>query len=174
MNEIEPPRILTWNGNPAHYEHDRDRTDTYAEDVARTAAGEPTNPIRWGMGNEKTNVRNGTRVYLLRQKTEPRGIVAVGYVVNGTNTPGPRWDDPSKTGHYIWVVFERVLDANDPLPMETLLRDIPQHDWNGKYFTHRASGRQIDPLVGAQLDVLWGRHLNGVRHQVTRPILRAV
>lgn len=161
----EMPRILTWDGNPDHYAFTRadavpvNGKAFYAADVERTAAGEPTNPVRWDVGNSSADVRNGTRVFLLRQGGGPRGIVAAGHVVNGTNREGQHWSDPGRRARYIDVVFDRVLDADEPLPVADLERFIPVHAWSGA--VHRQSGRALtSELAAALLETLWAHHLN--------------
>lgn len=160
----ELPRILTWDGNPDHYAFTRALGDatTYEQDVARTLAGEPTNPLRWSVGNITADFRNGTRVFLFRQGGDLRGIVAAGRVVNGTNRAGEHWSDPGKTARYIDVVFDSVLDADELLPVGDLERYIPNHAWSG--MVHRQSGRAVtNELAAALLETLWTHHLSRSR-----------
>lgn len=154
-----PPLILTFDGNPVSYAHGGD--STWDDDVVRTATGEPTNPIPWNVsGLAGDRVRNGTRVFLLRQRTvHPggRGVIAAGHVVNGTVRQGKHWEDPTKTQRYLDVIFDRVLPADQPLPYDDLRQFIPGHDWK---YGHRKSGFSLtDRRDAALLEALWSVHL---------------
>lgn len=81
-----PPLILTFDGNPVSYAHGGD--STWDDDVVRTATGEPTNPIPWNVsGLAGDRVRNGTRVFLLRQRTVHPGDAASSPPVTSSTEP---------------------------------------------------------------------------------------
>jgi hypothetical protein len=154
-----PLLVLTWNGNLDHYAYGRGGDPTvYARDMACTAAGVPTDPLPWGIGNTKMDIPNGTKVVILRQGEGPRGIVASGYVVNGTNHERDHFAVPGKKQNCVLIVLDHVVDADEPLPVADLQQFIPWHKWSE---WHRASGLAVtDWRTVALLEILWTNRIS--------------
>src|SRR5438309_1786711 len=89
--------MLTWN--PL-----QERPDDLAEFVARIERGKPVKDD-WSTGNRK-DLPIGSRVFLLRQGKEPRGIVASGFALSEPE-PSPNEEDNS---FYADFIFTMVLD----------------------------------------------------------------
>ena len=140
--------VFIWNPTNSSYP-----SDDYAADVARTAAGGVVEG-RWSTGSRRTGLRPGDRAYLLRTRVD-RGIVAAGRLVDGEVFVDRHFADPSRLKSYTRICWERVVAADDRLPVEELLRDVPGHGWNTVY----GSGQQVRPPADALLDEVWRRHL---------------
>src|SRR5437870_4413186 len=61
---------------------------------------------RWSTGN-RVDLPLGSRVFLLRQSVEPRGIVASGY----TRSKPEQNQDPHDHSHYCDIAWTLALDA---------------------------------------------------------------
>ncbi|GIG30215.1 hypothetical protein [Cellulomonas marina] len=136
--------LLTYN--PRRWQVPADEWDALRSGTGR---GE-TVPGDWSTG-QRRDVDPGDRLFLLRQGSEPRGIVAAGWA---TSVPerAVLFDGTGST-HYVDLEWEVVLDLDDPLPTEVLLREVPRVPWNGL----RGSGVEVAP------EELWLRHLNDGR-----------
>ena len=113
----------------------------------------------WSCGRSK-KPKPGDRFFLLRQKIEPRGIVASGYI---TSEPYVDSSPHNKSGwsRYVKIVYDIILKP-DPTHPEKILRrhrlDDPEFskaNWNAQ-----GSGIQIPGEVAAKLDYEW-RKLTG-------------
>jgi len=129
----------------------------YAAHVARTAAGGVVEG-RWSTGSRRRGLRGGDRAFLLRQRVN-RGIVAAGRLVDGEVFVDRHFEDPLRLKSYTRIRWERTLPAEDRLPIEELLRDVPGHGWNTVY----GSGQQVRPPADAVLEEVWRRHLDRIR-----------
>jgi hypothetical protein len=87
-----------------------------------------------------------------------RGIVASGILRTGEPYEDQHWDDASRTAWYVDVIWNRVVSIDDRLPLETLLTEVPSHDWNHVY----ASGQVVESGSAEQLEELWQRHLSAL------------
>jgi hypothetical protein len=106
--------------------------DDYAADVAVTAAG-GTVDGRWSTGSRRRLVDG--EVFLDRH-----------------------FEDPSRLKSYTRICWELLVPADDRLPLEELLRDVPGHAWNAVY----GSGQQVRPPADVLLDEVWHRHLERI------------
>ena len=118
--------LLTWN---THRWTIGD--DIYAADVALTASGGIAHG-QWSTGNRSKGIEPGDWVFLVRQGTE-RGIVCAGIATSGVFLDH-HWDENrDDLAHYVATDWSVMLDIDDRLPIEHLLRDLPQVPWNNLY-----------------------------------------
>ena len=66
------------------------------------------------------------------------------------------FEDPSRLRTYTSIRWERIVAAEDRLPIEELLIAVPGHAWNAVY----GSGQQVRPPADVLLDDVWRRHLD--------------
>ncbi len=131
--------------------------EDYAAHVARTAAGGVVEG-RWSTGSRRRGLRGGDRAFLLRQRVD-RGIVAAGRLVDGEVFVDRHYEDPLRLKSYTRIRWECTLAAEDRLPIEELLRDVPGHGWNTVY----GSGQQVRSPADVVLEEVWRRHLDRIR-----------
>jgi hypothetical protein len=143
--------VFIWDPTNSSY-----LADDYAADVAVTAAG-GTVDGRWSTGSRRRGLEAGDRAFLLRQRVD-RGIVAAGRLVDGEVFLDRHFADPSRLKAYTRIRWERLVPADDRLPLEELLRDVPGHAWNAVY----GSGQQVRPPADDLLDAVWRRHLHRI------------
>ena len=141
--------VFLWNPTNASYP-----ADEYAGHVAATAAGGVVEG-RWSTGSRRSGLHAGDRAFLLRQKTD-RGIVAAGRLVDGEVFVDRHFEDPSRLRTYTRIRWERLLAAEDRLPIEELRHAVPGFGWNTVY----GSGQQVRPPADHLLDEVWHRHLD--------------
>ena len=144
--------VFIWDPTNSSYP-----ADDYTADVAVTAAGGVVEG-RWSSGSRRRGLHAGDRAYLLRTRVD-RGIVAAGRLVDGEVFTDRHYEDPSRLKSYTRIGWERILTAEDRLPIEELLRDVPGHGWNTVY----GSGQQVRPPADALLEDVWRRHLDRIR-----------
>jgi predicted HNH restriction endonuclease len=150
--------LLTWNpveSSVAEIEHA----------WAQFCAGRSPETIDWSCGSTKS-ISVGARVFLHRQRREPRGIVAAGWVVRETYQKKHWRSDRRKRGelaNYVdWHVEAVVPGFGDegvpqPLPAH-LVSDGPlQDDVQWKYLV--GSGVRISDAAARQLEELWAQHV---------------
>lgn len=141
--------ILTWNPTKWRYPD-----GVYERDVARTAAGRATDD-RWSVGGRTGRISEGDRAFLLRQGPDRRGIVASGHFTGGVYE-NEHWDGSGRVANFAKVSFEVVLDAEDRLPTEDLLGEVPGVPWDNLM----ASGTQVETSAASDLEELWADHLD--------------
>jgi len=155
-----PTYLLTWNPNDS----------SVREIVAqwrRLRSGRNPRPVDWSCGVNRS-IEPGARVFLHRQRCEPRGIVASGVTVSASYE-GRHWDDvkrrQGKKAIYVdWLVDAAVDDFGDndtlrPLPAHEVASG-PVHDlvsWSNM----QGSGTSVHPDAAAYLERLWAIHLGG-------------
>ena len=142
--------ILTWN--PANWDW-RELEPT----VARAKGGADINE-RWSSGNTK-NIPIGSRVFLLKQGEEPRGLMASGWTTAEVEEL-PHWDSSrSRRGDLANYVDFAVDTLLDPLNDELLdPRDFPPGPIRTAHWTPPASGTSISAAAATQLERLWHAH----------------
>jgi hypothetical protein len=150
--------LLTWN--PA-----QSSTEKIEAAWKRQCVGETPRPVNWSCGRTKS-IPVGARVFLHRQREEPRGIVAAGWV-NRVRLNQPHWDAAKAkrgevTNYVDWQVDAVVegfgYDPNYPPLQVHLLIEGPLHDdisWNHL----QGSGTSISDTAAAELERLWFRHI---------------
>jgi hypothetical protein len=143
--------VFIWDPTNSSY-----AADEYAAHVALTGAG-GTVDGRWSTGSRRSGLQSGDRAFLLRQRVD-RGLVAAGRLVDGEVFTDRHFEDPSRLRTYTRICWERLLAAEDRLPIEELLRDVPGHGWNTVY----GSGQRVRPPADVLLDEVWRRHLGRI------------
>lgn len=144
--------LLTWN--PGNWPW-----ANLSETIARLRAGEGFED-RWSSGNTKT-IPIGSRVFLLRQGVEPRGIMASGWTTAEPHE-GPHWDLGRRRrgdlANFVNFSYEALLDPD----REPLLhpRDFPPGPVQDVYWSPPASGTSVSASAAAQLERLWASHLH--------------
>ncbi len=113
---------------------------------------------RWSCGNTRA-IEVGTRVFLLRQGVEPKGIVASGWTTRGPFVD-THWDaDRAAKGdsaNYIEFRADELLDASktDPLDVRGFSSDpLTRVNWNTQ-----VSGIRLDEDAAFALEKAWARH----------------
>ena len=143
--------VFIWDPTNASYP-----PDEYAAHVAATAVGRTVDG-RWSTGSRRRGFERGDRAFLLRTRRD-RGLVAAGRLVDGEVFLDRHYADPARLKAYTRIRWERLLPADDRLPVEELLRDVPGHAWNAVY----GSGQRVRPPADALLQDIWRRHLDRV------------
>jgi len=155
--------ILTWN--PDKYQWDEAE---YLDLVNQTARGEAV-PGDWSTGGRLGGVFVGDRVFLLRQGTHGRGIVASG-TVSSEIYQADDWDESGGFANYIDVLWERVVLVEDALPTEVLKQRLPETNWDRL----QMSGTFLKTELIAELETLWSDHLAGIGQSQTGPSMAEV
>ncbi|MHA3704444.1 hypothetical protein ACXR2U_19910 [Jatrophihabitans sp. YIM 134969] len=136
--------VLTWN--PDRSQLDDARWSVWLETLR---AGDPVR-VAWRMGSTRHGVTRGQRVFLLRQGSRGRGLVARGVVEHDGVHPDDR-PAPGRPAFHVRVVWQdglNVADAVDLIALEQTTRDF---DWRHVYASgHRLTDRDVDAL-----DRLW-------------------
>ena len=140
--------ILTWNPDRYHWNEGE-----YQELVERTARGEVV-VASWSTGGRIGGVSSGDRVFMLRQGTQDRGIVASGTVLSEIYE-GQDWDGSGGLANYVDVLLERLVPVEDALPTEVLKREISETNWDRL----QMSGTFIRGSLVDKLEELWSNHL---------------
>jgi 5-methylcytosine-specific restriction enzyme A len=141
--------LLTWNPKNWHWE---DFAECMGE--VRTAGYHDTT---WSCGSTK-KIRDGDRIFMLRQGKEPRGIFASGWSTSDVYAD-VHWDEsrPSPLANYVDVRLDVLLDADrEPIfPRQAL--DVGVYrlaNWNTQM-----SGITIPEEVAQQLEKDWASFL---------------
>jgi hypothetical protein len=149
--------LLTWNPEKWHWAD-------LSKWVARVRSGEAAED-RWSSGNTKT-IPIGSRVFLLRQGVEPRGIMASGWTTTEVEEDR-HWDrELARSGHlanYVGFTYEALLHPDQDELLHP--RDFPPGPARNVHWTPFASGTSISEPAAAQLEHLWGLHV-GVEKEV--------
>ena len=144
--------LLTWN--PARWQWDD--LDNVIEDIAE--AGQSKR--RWSCGRSKSIIE-GDRVFLLRQRVEPRGVIGSGWVSRGSYED-KHWDSKlaavGKKARFVRISFDVLLDADtEPILGRGKLDKniLGQMHWDTQ-----ASGISIPSNVATQVEKEWMQFLN--------------
>lgn len=144
--------LLTWN--PRRWDWP---SDELAAAVDATAAGQIVKG-RWSTGIRTSGIKIGDPVYLLRQGVNDRGIVASG-TARSEVFQDEHYADPAKTGNYIEVDWEMVVDPSEVLPIETLQAQVPI----GHFWRPQGSGTALSKPIRDEVQRLWTDHLAGLQ-----------
>jgi hypothetical protein len=142
--------IVTYN--PARWDWDpADRRSI----VRRTARGSRVRG-RWSTGNRNSGVvPKQDRVFLLRQGSEPRGIIGSGTLTSGI-TQKPHWDGtPGKIANYAEILWDRMLDDDELLPLDDVQAAVGGVSWD----RIQGGGIVLPPPADAALERVWAEHL---------------
>ena len=135
--------MITWNPRVFAWRDLR-------RDVARVRRRGSLN-TDWSCARSK-QIRDGDRVFLLRQGVEPRGIVASGWATSDWYE-GPGWRRAGVPCNYFDLALDVLLDAErEPiLPREALSHGVLAR----MYWDTQVSGTRIPPLVAHELEKAW-------------------
>lgn len=129
------PRVFVLTWNPDVWTMSEEELRRLIE---QTGSGNAVQD-RWATGNRTSGISAGDHVVLLRQSTE-RGIVAHGVAASEVYQ-APHFNDPTRDGNYIDVLWDEWLDTEDRLPIEALPAITSTTNWNA----FLASGNQLPP-----------------------------
>jgi hypothetical protein len=150
--EADPDVFLLTN-NPKKWDMDPDLLTDW---VVATAAGHPVEG-RWSTGGTTKKIVPGDRAFLLRQGVSGRGIFASGTFTSSV-FQAEHWDGSGAIANYADVNWDTVIDPDDPLPIEVLLEELTEAQWEPQ-----ASGTQVNHAVVPELERLWSAHVASVR-----------
>jgi hypothetical protein len=138
--------ILTWN--PQRWDFRPGEYDRFVEQTRRT----PPVPVRghWSVGRRRRGVVVGERVFLLRQGSDRRGIVAAGATASEPY-PDQHWDGSGDQTWYVDVVWDRFVEVDERLLTGLLLEQVPGVRWNYLF----SSGSPLDATAEAAIEQLW-------------------
>jgi hypothetical protein len=137
--------MLTWNPEQARPRHLR-------EAIADIADGEPAG-WEWSTGN-RSNLPVSSRVFLVRQGVEPKGVVASGYCIR---EPEETNDHRSHSKYGIFALTAALdADAGRLLRLSELMRGpvLKRVPW-----VIACGGRQSSDREAEQLELLWSQLL---------------
>jgi hypothetical protein len=145
--------LVTWN--PDKYPWDSQGRPPAA--IKQTAAGRRYKG-GWSTGGRKSGIAPGQdRVFMLRQGSEPRGIVASGWFTSPV-CQGPHWDrTPGKVANYADVSWDVVLGDHDVMPLALLKSTIAGVHWEPK-----SGGALLASPADTDLERLWTSHMGRV------------
>lgn len=139
--------LLTWNPDKG------DWAEGYEDAVERTALGEEL-ASRWSTGSRRSGLGPGDRALLLRQGSEPRGIVAAGRVTSDVYEDA-HWDGSGGIANYVDVTFDVVVQPDEVLPVAELREAVPSQNWSPQ-----GSGSLVRTEDVEAVEQLWGDHLD--------------
>ena len=115
----------------------------------------------WSTGSRRQGMRQGDRVYLLRQGVEPRGIIASGRVANDDGIwMGPHFDpDETEPAGYIFIQWDSAVSEIDPLGLDVLTGVSHSSGWDYSW-TPRAGGVEIPSEAMSAIQGAWSGHLS--------------
>ncbi|MCY7349119.1 MAG: EVE domain-containing protein [Cytophagaceae bacterium] len=124
--------------------------------------------VRWSCGNTKS-IAPGDRMFLVKVGTEPKGIVAAGFVTTHP-FPDKHWNGENKEAFYIQADLEVLLNPEEePILTLDILKTsrLASQNW-----TPQASGISIRPELVDELEAVWFDFLatTKVRHNPFIPI----
>jgi 5-methylcytosine-specific restriction enzyme A len=144
--ETSPTFILAWN--PKY----PDAFPDYEDAIQLAAAGRIKHD-KWSC--QSGQIAPGDRAFLFRQWRD-RGLVGSG-VFTSEQYPDRHWSGREGYTNYGDVNWEFVLAAENRLPVEILLTEVPEVPWNNIY----GSGIQVHSESAARtLYELWISHTN--------------
>jgi hypothetical protein len=147
--------LLTWSpGEPVGWK-------TFARDYNRVRAGR-TLDSDWSVQNNKS-IAAGDRLFLLRQRVEPKGIIASA-VATGAPFTAKKWNGEKGTTNYVLLTFDAIVDAaSEPI---LLLDQLQQGALGNVNWNTRRGGIGIRPDAAIQLERRWYQHLRELRRGI--------
>ncbi len=146
-----PAYLLTWNPNSWEWTHLR-------RDVAKVARGE-AHELTWSCGNTKS-IPIGSRVFLLRQGVEPRGIMASGWVTNPT-FQHEHWDaERARAGdraNFVRFSVDTIVDPDIDRPMA--VRNLDSAVMRAVNWSTPASGISLREEAALELEGHWAAYM---------------
>ena len=110
--------------------------------------------INWSCGNTK-KIQKGDRVFITRQKVEPKGICASGTVIEGS-FEGINWE--GKPAQFIKLKFDTLLN---PETEKILPRHLLKAEFSSVPWDIQRSGITIDTVAAIALEKRWTQFSNG-------------
>ncbi len=154
---LPPPsvvHILTWNPKIEKI------PDSAIEQTIMDLENGSTILRSWNVGRHTNNFLQGNLVYLLRQGTDRKGIIAQGKLTSSAYKDTFR-KDPNKQSNFVDYELIKIVPVDDRLPFEVL----ENHPFNGinwnKHF--RESGTTLKGSNAQALNLLWDTHLKWPR-----------
>jgi len=148
-----PAYLLTWNPDSFDW-------TTLAQEASDLASGRAVSGT-WSCGNTK-RIPIGARVFLLRQGSRGRGILASGWVTRAPY-PDTHWDaDKAMRGvkaNYVGVAFDALLDPDRDELLRVHRIEVPP--LSRVHWGTQSSGIEIEPAAARRLEELWTKHLGG-------------
>ena len=68
------------------------------------------------------------------------------------------WDGSGRLTPHAEVDWDTIVDADDRLPIEVLLAEVPDGKWN----TIRGGGVHLDPESASKLEEMWENHVHSM------------
>jgi hypothetical protein len=156
--------LLTWNPTKFDWYKQDKPTDRLPAMARRSRRGLPVKNI-WSVARTK-HVREGDRLFLLKQGAEPRGIFGSGYATSDWFR-GRDWrpERGSREVHYVELEHDVLLDPkNDEiLPVSSLTEGSLRH----VHWATQFSGIRIRDDAARELERLWQDHLGHLRFRPT-------
>lgn len=118
--------------------------------LAQLRSGKPA-PLEWSIGSRRGGINPGDRGYLLRQGSQPRGVVAAGRFT-GEVEQSPHWDGTGRPATYAVIELDSMALEN-PLPLDELRHRFPHQAW-----TPQGGGIRVHDDAAAGLHELWREH----------------
>jgi len=120
---------------------------------------------RWSCGTTKS-IRPGDRAFLIKIGTEPKGIIAAGFVVSSL-IEDEHWGGENKSTFYVDIDFDVLLNPDkEPILTLDILKtgNLEAQNW-----TPQASGISIRPELVSELEAIWFDFLTtqAVRHPLS-------
>ncbi len=135
-----PAYLLTWNPKKFDWEY-ATRLVEYRQ-VGAIEGG-------WSTGATK-KIAEGDRLFMMRQGTEPRGIIAAGRATSAVYQ-AEHWEDEDKSSNYVDFKFDVMIDYDKKiLSRAELFRSFPSVNWDTQ-----ASGISISDKVLLPLEKRW-------------------
>lgn len=146
-----PTYLLNWNPRKWAWPE-------YPQEAASVGRGERVRR-RWSTGVRK-HVPVGSRVFLLRQGEEPRGIIASGLAVGETQLLPHFDEDRAQSGDTVpttEIEFDALVDVDESAPLGVAdLESPPLNEFNW----HIVGGGVEIPLpIASHLERAWAEHL---------------
>jgi 5-methylcytosine-specific restriction enzyme A len=145
-----PTYLLTWNPRRWAWkdfdeEYESLRTEGFLDDS-------------WNFHLNRRRVKEGDRVFVLRQGVDPKGVVASGYVTSEAYKD-VHFSDRRKMAWYVDVRFDVMLKPiGEILPRSSLEHGILA----GVYWDIQGSGMSLDPEASSELEERWTAHLESL------------
>lgn len=137
--------IVTWN--PDQWDWGAAYLDAIDQTAKRVKVKDS-----WSTGVRKSGVSPGDRVFLLRQGTKGRGIVASGKVTSEIYE-SKHWDGSARPANYVDLRWDVVLAVEDLLPTEALEEAMPEQHWRPQ-----GGGIMLAANAALDLEMLWVAH----------------
>ena len=116
----------------------------------------------WNVGRHKNGFKTGNLVYLLRQGTDRRGIIASGELIEDGVQKGRFDHDPTRESNFVRFELQSILSIDDRLDFEELQNlKLQGVNWNTHF---PESGRTLKGSNADELFRLWGRHYSNIRY----------